>query len=194
MVKYLVFCVFVAAGYIIYTTFPVNHGPGITAKEKPKIERLKWQEPFTFKGATFTPKKIIDAEVRIVKRKRYFFDSFSKYSPIDAIVGWDALSDERNLDFIFFSLDDRKYELNPSQPPVEINEIYSKTDLWHLIPSSESIAKKLKTLRDGHIIKLKGLLVDISTENTFNFQTDVELSARSNTAGFAFWVEDLQIR
>jgi hypothetical protein len=194
MVKYLIFCVFIAVGYIVYTTFPVEHGPGITAKEPPKIERLRWQKPFTYKGATLTPKKVLHAEVRIIKRKRYFFDSFSKYSPIDALVGWNAMSDERNLNFIFYTLDDRKYELDLTRPPLKLPKIYAQTALWHLVPSTETLDNKLKSLRDGHIIQLSGLLVDIKNDESFNYTTGIKQSEGKNQRDFAIWVEDLNIR
>ncbi|MEQ8525439.1 hypothetical protein [Gracilimonas sp.] len=194
MVKYLVFCVFVAAGYIVYTNFPVNHGPGITANNEPEIKRLTWQEPFSFKGATLVPKKVIEAEVRVIKRKRYFFDSFSRYSPVDAVVGWNQLSDERNLDYIFFTLDDRNYDVDLTRPPLELSTIYRESDLWHYIPSTASIEEQLKQLRDGHIIKLKGLLVDIEHDEGFNYQTSTATSERYNDTGFAIWVEEFHIR
>lgn len=194
MVKYLVFCVFVAAGYIVYTNFPINHGAGITAKEEPKITRLTWQEPFSFKGATLTPKKLITAEVRVLKRKRYFFDAYSKYSPLDAVVGWNELSDERNLDYIYFTLEDRKFDVDFARPPVEVSTIYNESDLWHLIPSTQKIDDQLKQLRNGHIIKIEGILVDISHDTGFNFSTASTISAKENTTGFALWIEDLQLR
>ncbi len=194
MVKYLVFCVFVAAGYIVYTNFPVNHGPGITAKNEPEIKRLTWQEPFSFKGATMIPQKTIEAEVRVIKRKRYFFDGFSRYSPVDAVVGWNQLSDERNLDYIFFTLDDRNHDVDLTRPPLEVSTIYQESDLWHFIPSSASVEEQLKQLRDGHIVKLKGLLVDIEHDAGFGYQTATEVSGRYNDSGFAIWVEEFHIR
>lgn len=194
MVKYLVFCVFVAAGYIVYTNFPVNHGPGITAKNEPEIKRLTWQEPFSFKGATLTPKKTIEAEVRIIKRKRYFFDSFSRYSPVDAVVGWNQLSDERNLDYIFFTIDDRNHDVDLTRPPLEVSTIYQESDLWHFIPSSAKVEEQLKQLRDGHVVKLEGLLVDIEHDEGFGYQTATEISNMYNDNGFAIWVEEFHIR
>ena len=193
MVKYLVFCACVAAGYIVYTNFPVNHGPGVTAKEEPTIKRLTWQEPFSFKGATMIPKKIIEAEVRIIKRKRYFFDNFSRYSPVDAIVGWNRLSDERNLDYVFYTLDDRKFDLDLTRPPIDLYTIYHETDLWHLIPSTSDIDEDLKKLRDGHIIRVQGLLVDIEHDTGFNYETSTKISNEENPDGFALWVEELHI-
>jgi hypothetical protein len=194
MVKYLVFCVLLASGYLVYSNFPVNHGPGITAKQEPKIARLTWQEPFTFKGATFTPKRIIDAEVRIIKKKRYFFDSFSKYSPVDAIVGWNELSDSRNLDYIYFQLGEREFELNLTRPPLSLPKIYDESDLWHLIPSTTEIDKRIKSLRDGEIIKVGGLLVDISNGSDYEFTTNTELSESTKPTGFIVWIEDFNIR
>lgn len=194
MIKYLVFCVLVASGYLAYSNFPVNQGPGITAKEEPKIDRLTWQEPFTFKGATFTPKKIIDAEVRVVKRKRYFFDSFSKYAPVDAIVGWNELSDSRNLDYIYFQLGERSFDLDLTRPPLSVPKIYGESDLWHLIPSSAEIDKQIKSLREGQIIRIGGLLVDISSELDYSLNTNTEISESSKPNGFIIWIEDFQIR
>ncbi|MDZ7806789.1 MAG: hypothetical protein U5K71_06705 [Gracilimonas sp.] len=194
MVKYLVFCVFVAASYIVYSTFPVDRGPGIMVKNAPDIERLTWQEPFTFKGATVTPKKVIEGEVLIIKRKRYFFDRVKKYAPADAMVGWNQLSDERNLDYIFYSLKNRSYKLDLTRPPLSLNIIYGESDLWHLLPSTSSIDEKLKTLRDGHIIYVKGLIVDVETEGEVVLTSKTELTSTKNSDGMAIWIEELRIR
>lgn len=194
MVKYLVFCVFVAASYIVYSTFPVDRGPGVMVKNAPDIERLTWQEPFTFKGTTVTPKKVIEGEVLIIKRKRYFFDSITKYAPADAMVGWNQLSDERNLDYIFYSLKNRSFKLDLTRPPLPLNTIYAESDLWHLIPSTSDIGEKIKTLRDGHIMYVKGLIVDMETEDEMILRSETELTSTRNSDGMAIWIEELRIR
>lgn len=194
MVRYLVFCAFIAAGYIVYSTFPVKHGPGIMAKEEPKISSLTWQEPFTFKGATLTPRKLISGEVRVIKRKRYYFDSMSKYSPLDAVVGWNKLSDQRNLDFIYFNISERNFDIELSRPPLELSIIYGETAFWHFIPSTSEIDEKLKQLRNGHIIKIDGILVDLSNDTSFNFKTNTSNSKTKKKDGFTIWVEGLQVR
>jgi hypothetical protein len=194
MVKYLVFCVFVAASYIVYSTFPVDRGPGVMVKSAPEIERLTWQEPFTFKGATITPKKVIEGEVLIIKRKRYFFDNITKYAPTDAMVGWNQLSDERNLDYIFYSLKDRSFKLDLTRPPLPLNTIYGESDLWHLMPSTSDISEKLKTLREGHIIHVKGLIVEVETEGDKILTSETELTSTKNSDGMAIWIEELRIR
>ncbi|MEX0720883.1 MAG: hypothetical protein WD059_09460 [Balneolaceae bacterium] len=194
MIKYLAVFILLASGYLIYTNFPESHGPGITAKEQPKLNRLTWQKPFTFKGATLTPTKLINAEVRIIKRKRYYFDDFSKYSPVDALIGWNELSDERNLDHIYFSLGNRKFELDLTRPPLEVPKIYAESDLWHLIPSTSDIDEKVKTLRNGNIIHLKGMIVNLSNETNFDFISASEINQKNRNASFSVWIEDFQIR
>lgn len=194
MVKYLILCVCITSGYIVYSTFPIIHGPGITAKEEPEISHLTWEEPFTFKDATLTPKKQIEGEVRILDRKRYYFDSYSRYSPIDVIVGWNDMSDERNLDYIYHMLSDRSFELNLSYPPIERDRINRESDLWHLIPSTSLINEQIKQLRKGHIIKIEGLIVDINHDTGFNFISSTSITDVKNKTGFAIWVQDFQIR
>ena len=193
MVKYLMFCVCVAAGYILYTSFPISQGPGIKAENSPQINRLTWHEPFTFKGATMVPRKVIDAEVRVLDKKRYFFDAYSRYSPVDIIAGWKQMSDTRNVDYIYHSMDERSYKVKFAQQPLEVSTIHKQSDLWHLIPSTSEIEEELNHLRVGHIIKIEGLLVDIEHETGFNFSTSTKTSSIQNTKGFAIWIEDFRI-
>ena len=194
MIKYLAFCFMVIAGYIFYSSLPVYQGPGITAENEPQLSHLSWQKPVNFRSATLVPKRVIEGEVRIVKKKRYFFDSMSEYEPVDAVVGWSELSDERNLDFIHFSIDKRSYNVEVARPPVPLQQIYEQTDLWHLVPSTSSIDEKVKGLRNGHIIKLKGLLIDIQSESDYGFFTKASESRSNHKDGFIIWVEELTIK
>ncbi|SMO66793.1 hypothetical protein [Gracilimonas mengyeensis] len=194
MLKYIVLCIMVIAGYLVYINYPVSHGPGKVAKEAPKIESARWEKPFEFKGATLTPKKKIAAKVRVIKKEPYYFDDFTEFSPMDVLVGWNELSDERNLEFIYFSLQDRSYEVELTRPPLEVSTIHRESDLWHLIPSSSKIKDQIKEIRNGHVISISGMLVDIDTSGEFNFTTDTEITPRQNENGFGIWVEEMSIR
>ncbi|HBQ60409.1 MAG TPA: hypothetical protein DD671_12515 [Balneolaceae bacterium] len=187
------FCVCVSAGYLLYISFPVNHGPGITAQNAPRITPLTWHEPFTYKGATVEPRKVIEAEVRILNKERYYFDAFSGYSPSDVIVGWNKMSDERNISYIFFTLSGRSFESRYTKAPIDDKIIRAESDLWHLIPSTSAIDDKIKQLRNGHIIRIKGLLVDMNNDSGFNIKTSTTLSDRINKTGYAIWVEEFQV-
>jgi len=194
MVKYLMFCVCVAAGYVVYSSFPVIHGPGVTASNAPEIKPITWQEPFAFKGATLSPKKRIEAEVRILDKKRYFVDTFSRFSPADVLVGWNEMSDERNIDYIYHFMSNRSFETRFTKSPIEEESIVEESDLWHLIPSTSAINERIRQLRKGHIIKVEGLLVDIDHESGFKFETSTTASSTLDKHGFAIWIESFEIR
>lgn len=194
MVKSIALFIMIAAGYFLYTSFPESHGPGIIAKNEPGIERLAWQEPITYKGATIKPVKQITAEVRVIKRKHYYFDSFARYSPIDVLAGWKELSDERNLDYLYFSLDNRSYQLNYTKPPIDLSIIASQTDLWHLIPANADVENEMDEIRNGNIIYIKGMLVNIENDTDYEFVSATELDKNGSQKGFNIWVEELHIR
>lgn len=194
MVRYLALIIMSAAGYYLYTNYPVSHGPGIIVNESPKIERLRWSEPISFKGAAIHPVKTISGEVRIIKKRKYYFGNLARYSPVDVVVGWKELSDERNLDYLHFKLANRTYELNYTKPPVPLTLAAEQTDIWHLIPSDSHIEEQINRLRNGHVIYIKGLLINIENATHYEFTSATELGGRKPGMGFNIWVQELHIR
>lgn len=194
MVKYIALFVMLAAGYILYYNYPQSHGPGITARDEPKIERVAWKEPISFKGANLVPVKRITGEVRVIKKKHYYFDELAKYSPLDALVGWKDMSDERNLDYLYYSLHNRNYKLDYTKPPVDLQIINAQTDLWHLIPSSSKIEEIVDKLRNGNIIYIEGLLVNISNDTNYEFVSATEIDPKNKQNNFNIWVQEIHIR
>lgn len=198
MVKYLAILTIAAASYLAYFNYPESHGPGVVAKKSPKITRLTWHKPFEFKGAKITPVKRIQGEIRVIKRKRYFFDKYEKYAPVDALVSWGKMSDERNLEFIHADLSGRGYDFELSRPPLDQEQIIYQSDLWHLIPSTRRMDEEIKKLRNGNIIRVKGLLVDVTFENDFTWKTAKEIKKKEITRyfkekGYIIWVEEFSV-
>lgn len=171
MVKYLLLCVMIGLGVMAWSSIPVDRGPGITAEKKPVVNELKEAEPFEFKKATLTPSHEISATVRVIKKKRYFLDKMVSFSPYDVLVGWNELSDQRNLDYLHFSLDDRDYSHQPGRLPLEEVTILDQTALWHLIYSSNEVKDAISSLRSGHIITLSGWIVDVNDEEGFSWNS-----------------------
>lgn len=194
MVRYLALIIMSAAGYYLYSNYPVSHGPGIVAKQAPKIERLRWSEPISYKGASIHPINTISAEVRIIKKRKYYFGDMARYSQVDVLVGWKELSDERNLEYLHFKLANRTYELNYTKPPVPLTLVAEQTDIWHLIPSDSNIEEQINKLRNGHVIYIKGLLIHIENSSHYEFTSATELGRHRPVKGFNIWVQELHIR
>lgn len=194
MLKYILLCIVAFSGYYAWTTFPIEYGPGVLASEKPKVERVSWEKPFPHKGLTIAPVRRVSGEVRILKHKRYFFDSRSSYSPVDLLVGWNEMSDERNLDHLHFSMDNRYFEMNYTRPPLEFKKMYSEMNLWHMVPSNEEIDAKIKKLRTGNVITLEGFYVDVQSSSGFNWKSEILQPTNSKLQNLVFWVESIQVR
>jgi hypothetical protein len=91
-------------------------------------------------------------------------------------------------------LSDRLYNVEVARPPVPVAQIYEQTDLWHLVPSNSSIDEKVKGLRSGHIIRIKGLLVNIQLESDYGFITKASESRSNHSDGFIILIEELIIK
>ena len=193
MLKYILLCIVAFAGYYAWTIYPIKHGPGELAPKEPRIERVGWEKPFTYKGDTVKPVRRITGEVRVLKNRRYFIDSRSDYSPVDVLVGWKELSDERNLNHLYFSLEHRYFEINYSRPPLPIYEMYSQMALWHLIPSTEEIDAQIKKIRPGNVMEMEGLVVDIDSETGFDWNSELENpGGRSNN--LVIWITQIRVK
>ncbi|RNC85459.1 MAG: hypothetical protein ED557_01415 [Balneola sp.] len=179
MLRFILLGIVACSSFYVWTIFPINHGPGQLVNTPPTIERLSWEKPFSFKYSTVTPLRKISGEVRVLKKRRYYFDSKREYSPVDILVGWKELSDERNLEYLHFSLSDRYYDLNYSSPPLPLNDVYKQIDLWHLVPSSKEIAKQVKSIREGSIVEIEGLIVNMEFEDDFPWESELVNSSRS---------------
>lgn len=192
MIKYILLFLVAFLGYMAWTSIPVERGIGIQVKEEPKISSLNTKiASFDYKEATITPKKRIEGEVRILNKKRYFVDSKKDYVPVDFLVGWNELSDTKNVEFIRFPMNGRNYDFKFASPPLPRLKIELETELWHLIPSTNEMRQQLLELRNGHIIKVKGLLVNLEEVGTINWISS-ETSGRKNAK--LIWVEEISYR
>ena len=194
MLKYILLCIVAFTGYYAWTIYPVKHGPGEIAPKTPEIQRVTWEKPFPFMGNTVKPVRQISGEVRVLKNKRYFIDSRSEVAPIDVLVGWKEMSDERNIDHLHFSLDNRYYEVNYSRPPLPLTEMNSQMALWHLMPSTEEIDQQIKRIRTGNTLKLKGLIVDLDSEQGFDWNSEIIKPVGGKANNLILWVTDIQVK
>lgn len=194
MLRFILLGIVAFSGFYIWTVFPINHGPGEITPNKPKFERLTWEKPFTFKEATIIPHRKITGTVRVLEKKRYFFDNKREYSPIDVLIGWKALSDERNLDHIHFSLDNRFFDYEFTRPPLPLNDILSQIDLWHLVPSTEQIDTDIKKLRKGNIIILEGFVIDIEPLSKYAWRSELVNPKNQDFKNTIIWVTKLSVK
>ncbi|HCD53022.1 MAG TPA: hypothetical protein DEQ34_11275 [Balneolaceae bacterium] len=193
MLKYILVCIVAFAGFRFWYDYPIHRAPGEVVDGIPQIHRTN-QPPFDFEKYTITPLRSIEAEARIIKRRRYFFDAKSDLSPIDVLVGWNEMSDERNLNEIHFSLKDRYYDLDLTKAPFPLHEIKAQIGLWHLIPANKNISDKLKKLRSGHILTIEGYIVNVESLDEVGWKSELEAPRNGHLKNSIIWVEHIQLK
>lgn len=171
MVKYIALITVAVASFMAWTNFPVHHGPGIKAPESPEINRIMFPKESDFKNGRIKPTHTLKATVRILDKERFYFGDKNEYSPVDILVGWKDMSDNKNLDFMLADANNRAYSIQYSEPPMSVNRIYQHSDLWHLLPTDQETEDLIKSLRTGHIIKVKGQIVDLKVPGQYNWKS-----------------------
>src|SRR5690554_3401312 len=135
MVKYILIFIIAVMSYVLWTEIPVSRPSGILVKQQPIITNVKKSDNLEIKGYSdfsITPVAKLKAEVQVIQKERYFFDPMSSFSSLDVLIGWNELSDQRNLEFIRFSMGKRKWEHKLINLPLPANTIREQTALIHL--------------------------------------------------------------
>lgn len=193
MLKFILICIVAYSGYHVWSNYPIKHGPGVIAQNPPKINNTVFKDDFSFKKARLFPLKEISGEVRILENKKYYFDSNSEISPLDVLVGWSEMSDEKNIDHVNASLDDRYLKLKYSRPPLPLKTIMDQIALWHLVPSTKEMEKKLKNVRRGSVIRLEGQIVNINKPNGHRWVSLIKKNDSEDLDRKIIWITSLNI-
>lgn len=193
MFKFIFLCALIGLSVMAWSEIPIKRAPGITAESSPALSKTDTNKDITFDGNTFSPFRKMIATVRVLEKDRYYLDEMSKFSPYDILVGWGESSDQKNIDYINFKLKNRTFSFNKIRLPLEEKMIHNQTQLWHIVSSTSDIEKELFSLREGHIISIKGYLVDVTTKEGLNWNSATSPSkiTKSGNKHDIFWVTSL---
>lgn len=173
--KALIIVVLVILAAALYKSKqPVRLGSGIKAPEAPLQTNIDSAKPFDHDGYQITPLAEFEAKVKLLSKKDYSYDPSSVISPTDFAVGWGRLSDESILDSIEFEQSARWLHYKMNKAPIEIKELQTHATNIHLIPANDSIARQIKRVKRGQIIKITGKLVFVySSEKNFQWRSSL---------------------
>ena len=78
--------------------------------------------------------------------------------------------------------------------PLSVDEIKAQSALWHLIPSTPEIKKRIHSLRKGHIITMEELLVNVIDKDGLRWETSTELDDTKNPRNEIIWITSFQVK
>jgi hypothetical protein len=173
----------------------IVHEPGILVSSMPRQQNLDSGERFDREGYQLTRRASFNIEARVLSREDYWFGQESELSPIDLALGWGVMSDQAVLDRIEISQGSRWYFTRYEYPaPISDHQIITNSSNMHLIPANDWVRDKLKEIRSGDIVQLKGSLVDVNDENGFYWRTSLRRDDIGNGSCEIFFVEEAYIR
>ena len=152
------------------------------------------KKPFNHKGFTIKPVFRFEAEGRLLSKRRYLFGASAKLSPYDYALGWGPMSTHRVLKDLKIWQWSRWYFYRYKEAPLLPQDMRLNSSNMHLIPANKLIAKKIKKVRKGKIVKIKGYLVNVSRANGWNWSTSTRRDDTGNQACEIVWVEDIVVQ
>ncbi|MDH3787110.1 MAG: hypothetical protein OES53_00975 [Xanthomonadales bacterium] len=173
----------------------IIHQPGILVSEAPRQQALDESEPIRVGEFRLSRRASFDLQARVLSREDYWWGTESDLSPIDLALGWGVMSDQAVLDRIEITQGSRWYFTRYQLPaPISDEQIITHSSNMHLIPANAWVRGKLKKIRRGQVVQLKGSLVDVDSDSGFYWRTSLRRDDTGNGSCEVFYVEEIYIQ
>jgi len=181
--KILVVALVLLAGMALrdWSMREIEHPPGILVPERPSQVDLENSAIVTIDSYRLKPRADIQIRARVLSREDYSWGDEADLSPVDLALGWGVMSDQAVLDRISIKQSGRWYYTRYELPaPIPDQAIIQNSGNMHMIPANDWVRKKLKKIRRGDIVQLRGQLVDIDGDSGWRWRTSL---SRNDTGG-----------
>lgn len=147
--------------------------------------------PFMHKGHVVQPRALYSIEALVLSTMRYRVDDNAEVSPLDFALGWGPMADKSVLDELRVRQNDRYFFWSSSGPlPVPREDIEESAANTHLAWGDEAVGDVLDDVDEGDVVRLGGLLVDVTFEDGHEMKTSLTRADRGGGACEVMWVEE----
>jgi len=177
-----------------WSTRPVMPPPGIGVQASPLQQALAQPVRFERDGHRIEALASFDITARVLGVERYALDRAARISPVDFALGWGRMSDSAVLEKISISQSNRYYYWRVREFPIPRREIETSSANMHMIPASAPVDARLRAVRVGQIVRLRGYLVRVDGPDGGRWVSSL---TREDTGGGAcevIWVESIEIQ
>ena len=172
----------------------IVHPPGVLVPEAPRQQSPGPAKAFQLEDYRLTPRALFELRARVLSREDYRWDAGADLAPVDLALGWGAMSDQAVLDRIEISQGARWYFTRyDDPPPLAARDIIRQSGNMHLVPANPTILARLKQVRRGDVVWLRGYLVDAEHESGFRWTTSLSREDSGQGACEIFYVEQLSL-
>lgn len=193
MKRLLFIAVLLAGAWHGWPEFAVRQPPGVLAPAEPLQQNLTDARTLELNGHRLLPLARFELRARVLGKRRYRFDRGASLAGVDLALGWGRMSDSAVLEHIDISQAFRWYSWRVERYPIPHEEIVLSSANMHMIAASDAIAAQLRAVREGHVIELRGKLVQASSADGWRWNSSLTRSDSGANACELVLVEALRI-
>lgn len=193
--KTLLFILLVGFGaYQHYQSRPaaVPAQAGILAAAEPRQSPVRAQPGLRLENYQVEALAEFSVDARVLGAEHYRLGREAEISPVDLALGWGAMSDSAVIERIDISQSNRFYFWRTMAFPIPRQEIETHSANMHMIPANAAIARRLKAVRPGQIVRLRGYLVAVSAADGWHWRSSLTRNDTGNGSCELVWVESLE--
>jgi len=195
MKRWFLIAIVAAAAWYWWLQADLPRSAGVVAGRAPIQSALTDPVPALSKpGYRIKPLAVFALEARVLGVERYRFDRGAELSPVDLALGWGRMSDSAILDRIKITQGERFYYWSTADYPIPRREIETSSANVHIVPGNESVLRQLATIRRGHVVHLKGYLIDVQGADGWLWKSSLTRTDTGRGACELIWVERLDVR
>ena len=134
-----------------------------------------------------------EVHARVLSRERYFLGRESDLAPFDLALGWGQMSDETILSHFSFSQSSRWYWWSADPLPIAKQEVIRSSANMHMVPADKQIARQIKRVRTGSLVKFKGYLIEAKGDDGWRWRSSLSREDSGNKACEIVYVQEFEV-
>lgn len=194
------FCKWVLAAALIAAAWwfgpwrSIAHPPGVLVAPEPRQELIAGHSLPDLAGWKLRAVATYELRGRVLGTKRYHSGADADLVPVDVAVGWGPMSDSKILDALDLCMGNRFFFYEwENQPPISEAQIIRNAANNHIISANDQVRSAIAGLRAGHLVFLRGYLVDATRPGQGNWSSSRRRDDTGNGACELFYVETAQV-
>jgi hypothetical protein len=192
--KFVVITAMLAGAWHFRPWRSIRHAPGVLVPGEPVQRAIVPKALPAREGWRLTAVAEYQIKGRVLGTKRYYDDPGSDLVPRDVALGWARMSDQAVLDEFDLSMGNRFFFYEWEKAPViPREEIARSAANNHVIAANDGVKKVLGSLVPGHIVTMRGYLVNASGPGGGTWNSSLRRDDTGNGACELFYVESLTV-
>ena len=167
--------------------------PGVLVPDEPEQEAIESKHQWRYKDAEVTALANFRVRARVLLTAHYWWGREADASPVDLTLGWRLMSNQEILDGLHIYRMRRAYawSARSNRLPASVEDITAHSANMHMIPSTDDIAARLREIRRGDLVDIRGFLVEIKYPDGGTWRSSLSRTDTGNGACELVWVNEL---